>query len=142
MQQMMQAICWAFVLHWGLVFLKYCLIFRAETVILQQMQQIQQIILIKTTGDAIERKSMNKLSFNDALKILENVDAQRADVYRTVVSAVQRLPMVYHTGLGNLWEHTKDAYIKAAIEDATEILVQQYLERSNAAEKCVSDSGQ
>lgn len=119
--------------------MKYCLIFRAETVILQQMQQI---ILIKTTGDAIERKSMNKLSFNDALKILENVDAQRADDYRTVVSAVQRLPMVYHTGLGNLWEHTKDAYIKAAIEDATEILVQQYLERSNAAEKCVSDSGQ
>ena len=139
MQQMIQDICWAFVLHWRLVFLKYCLIFRAETVILQQMQQI---ILIKTTGDAIERKSMNKLSFNDALKILENVDAQRADDYRTVVSAVQRLPMVYHTGLGNLWEHTKDAYIKAAIEDATEILVQQYLERSNAAEKCVSDSGQ
>ena len=92
--------------------MKYCLIFRAETVILQQMQQI---ILIKTTGDAIERKSMNKLSFNDALKILENVDAQRADDYRTVVSAVQRLPMVYHTGLVNLWEHTKDAYIKAAI---------------------------
>lgn len=122
--------------------MKYCLIFRAETVILQQMQQIQQIIFMKTIGDAIERKFMNKLSFNDALKILENVDAQRADDYRTVVSAVQRLPMVYHIGLGNLWEHTKDAYIKAAIEDATEILVKQYLERSNVAEKCVSDSGQ
>lgn len=122
--------------------MKYCLIFRAETVILQQMQQIQQIIFMKTIGDAIERKAMNKLSFNDALKILENVDAQRADDYRTVVSAVQRLPMVYHLGLGNLWEHTKDAYIKAAIEDATEILVQQYFERSNVAEKCVSDSGQ
>ena len=85
---------------------------------------------------------MNKLSFIDALKILENVDAQRAADYRTVVSAVQRLPMVYHPGYGDLWKHTQEAYMKAAIEDATEILVKQYFEWSNVAEKCVSDSGQ
>lgn len=43
MQQMIQDICWAFVLDWRQVFFKYCLIFKVDAVILQQMQQMQQM---------------------------------------------------------------------------------------------------
>lgn len=97
---------------------------------------------MKTMRDETEREAMDKLNYDEAMKILESTDAQRAADYRAVIAAVQRLPMVYHPGFGDLWRYVRDAYMKAAIDDATRILVNQYFERIRVADNHASDSGQ
>lgn len=69
------------------------------------------------------------ISYEDAIAILENADPQRAADYRTVINAVDRLPMLCCNEYGhiNVWTLVRDTYKRGAVQDALKVLSEQYL---------------
>ena len=69
------------------------------------------------------------LNYEDAIKILDKADPQKAADYRTVISAVERLPMWYSDRHPNMraWEIVREIYRNGAIEDALKALANHYL---------------
>lgn len=67
------------------------------------------------------------IGFDDAMKILEQADPDKAADYRTVIAATERLPLLWCRNYGNLWQYITDAYKEAAVVDAVKALSEQYL---------------
>lgn len=69
-----------------------------------------------------------KLSYEDAIRILDRLDPQRAEDYRIVLGAVDRLPNRFNTAYRfDACRAIRDVYRSGAIQDALDALAKQYL---------------
>lgn len=78
---------------------------------------------------------MAKLSYEDAIRILDRLDPQRAEDYRIVLGAVDRLPNWFNTAYRfDACRAIRDVYRSGAIQDALDALAKQYLLHENDSE--------
>lgn len=78
---------------------------------------------------------MANLGYDDAIKILDGLDPQKAADYRTVIGAVDRLPNWFNASYRfDACRAIRDVYRSGAIQDALDALAKQYLLHENDSE--------